>query len=78
MSEIIGVSEDGEPIRADHLLAVSNRDLAMILAGLRLYQMSMERYGYVPSRIEAVATDDGVHRAMSHDEIDQLCEDLNQ
>lgn len=59
---------------ADHLLAVSDRELATILAALRLFQHTV----FLPPGVTDVATNDGEFVLMNDDEIDKLCEDLNQ
>lgn len=50
-----------------------------ILAGLRLLQIELDR-GYldIPTHIEGVLTDDFTHPPISTEEIDVLCEKVNQ
>lgn len=53
---------------------LTERELAAVLAGLRLLQEA----GELPSRIEAIYTHDGFFEGLGHEEIDVLCERLNQ
>lgn len=53
---------------------LDERELATITAALRLFQRTV----FIPPEISAIATDEGEFVLMSDDEIDQLCEDLNQ
>lgn len=58
---------------------INDRELAAILAGLRLYQAA--RLGTDPGNVEPIATNEGEFRSLDvhtgHDEVDALCEDLN-
>ncbi len=58
------------------LLRVNDREHATILAALRSYQR-VEPAGLVPSAIEDIATNCGLHEPMLVDEIDALCERIN-
>lgn len=64
--------------------ALSNRELATVLAALRLYQQADPVLGGVVigsdqfSAIENIATDCGTHEPLTPTEIDTLCERLNQ
>lgn len=58
----------------DHYL--SSRDIAIILAALRMWQ-EVYRFENVAEEFFDIATDEGRHTLPTHDEIDDLCLDLN-
>jgi hypothetical protein len=55
------------------LVRVSARELAHVLAGLRLLQSTRQ----TSSDLNDIATDGGTHEPMAPGEIDELCEKLN-
>ncbi len=58
----------------DAYVEMTDRKLATILAALRVYQDT----AFISPAIMDIATSNGQFNALSHDEIDQLCEELNQ
>lgn len=52
---------------------LDERELATILAALRLFQRTV----FIPPEISDIATDEGEFQMMEDSEIDQLCEYLN-
>lgn len=67
------MEENKTPAVRGVLVSVDARELAHVLAGLRLLQTA----GRLPANLIEVATDAGTHAPMSLDEIDDLCERLN-
>ena len=66
-----------QPARAPIPLTVNHRELAAILAGLRLHQNRLQRHDMAEG-INDIATDGGTLEALSRDEVGELCERLNQ
>ena len=59
-------------------LEISSRELATILAALRVYQTALiESAGDMPDPILDIATHCDSHERMEVDEIDALCERIN-
>lgn len=75
--------ENGVPLRVpkkhmeplSYSYGAAERDI--ILASLRLMQREIQ-FGVVGEEIERIATNDGLHPALSLEEIDALCERINQ
>ena len=66
-----------QPAIAPTPLSVNHRELATILAGLRLHQNRLQRHDMAEG-INDIATDGGTLEALSVDEVGELCERLNQ
>lgn len=55
--------------------ALSNRQMATMLAALRLWQLQRDRD--IPGGLMTIATDGNTLERLDNDEIDVLCERLN-
>ena len=53
-------------------MKLSDRELATVLAALRLWQRSRQ-----PLDLEQIATDEGSFAQLDTDEIDELCQRIN-
>lgn len=54
------------------------RELSSVLAALRLLQCELATArGSLPEDVWDIATNGGTHHALTHDEIDALCQRLN-
>jgi hypothetical protein len=57
---------------------LTDRELATVLAALRVYQQALAMNGDLPPRgADEIATDCGELEPMGADEIDALCESIN-
>jgi hypothetical protein len=57
---------------------LSDRELATVLASLRWWQSHMEAWGRMPLDHEEIATNLGEIDPLNAEEIDELCERINQ
>ena len=58
-------------------IALDRRELAAVLAGLRLVQRELPRGAYLPQGVHDIFDDGGTIEPLSVDEIDTLAETLN-
>lgn len=56
---------------------MNKRELGAVLAALRYWQLSLTGESLRLGELEAIATNEGEHSALTADEIDVLCEKLN-
>jgi len=56
---------------------MDERELGTILAGLRLWQEYLQEKEFSPDHMD-IATNIGMFEPLSPDEIDELCERINQ
>ena len=63
-------------------MELNERELAAVLAGLRILQLEMEfgspTYLSVTAGLMAVLTDDNTLKPLTVDEIDELCEQIGE
>lgn len=57
---------------------LNHRELAAVLAGLRLIQAELPRGEFLPQGVQSVFDDEGTLEPLSVDEIHTLCERLNR
>lgn len=58
-------------------ITLDTRELAAVLAGLRLVQRELPRSEYLPQGVHDIFDDGGTIDPLSEDEIDTLCETIN-
>jgi hypothetical protein len=58
-------------------IQLGERELAAVLAGLRLVQAEMGRGEFLPQGVHSIFDDDGTITPLDTDEIDALCERIN-
>jgi hypothetical protein len=58
-------------------IKIDERELGTILAGLRLWQEYLQSKEFSPDHMD-IATNIGMFEPLSPDEIDELCERINQ
>lgn len=57
---------------------LNNREIAAVLAGLRLVQDGLCRGEFLPAGVHPIYDDEGTIEGLSEDEIDDLCESINE
>lgn len=56
----------------------TTQQLNTVLAALRLWQQNLpHQHEFIDQGLVDIATDNGAHKQLDAEEIDQLCEDLN-
>lgn len=58
-------------------ITLDDRQLAAVLAGLRLVQRELPRGEYLPQGVHEIFDDSGSITPLTEDEIDDLCEEIN-
>lgn len=58
-------------------MTFSEREVAAILAGLRLIQAELPRGEFLPQGVQGIFDNGGDIEPLSEDEIDELCEKVN-
>lgn len=66
--------------RGPTMMQLDQRELATVLAALRYWQRLLERGSSISQQVtsDAIATDDGQVEPLTADEIDALCERINE
>lgn len=59
-------------------ITLDNRELAAVLAGLRLIQRELPRSEFLPQGVQDIFDDGGTLVPLTEDEIDILAESINQ
>ena len=67
-----------DPVPVVSLLEFSTSELNAMLAGLRLLQQEISRGEFLPQGVSDIFDNGGTEKPLTADEIDQLCERINQ